>query len=90
MPYVITELCARDGACAEVCPVECIVAGPEGDPDWGMAYFIDPDACIECGACEPECPENAIFPDDEVPEEYADWPAKNAAFYSEGPGYDAR
>jgi ferredoxin len=57
---------------------------------WGMAYFIDPDACIECGACEPECPENAIFPDDEVPEEYADWPAKNAAFYSDGPGYDAR
>jgi ferredoxin--NADP+ reductase len=89
MPYVITELCARDGACAEVCPVECIVAGPEGDAEWGMAYFIDPDTCIDCGACEPECPENAIFPDDEVPEEYAAWPAKNAAFFSEGPGYDA-
>jgi ferredoxin--NADP+ reductase len=54
-----------------------------------MAYFIDPDSCIDCGACEPECPESAIFPDDEVPEEYADWPAKNAAFFSEGPGYDA-
>ena len=44
MPYVITELCSRDGACAEVCPVECIVAGPEGDAEWGMAYFIDPDS----------------------------------------------
>jgi len=54
-----------------------------------MAYFIDPDSCIDCGACEPECPESAIFPDDEVPEEYQDWIAKNAAFYSEGPGYEA-
>ena len=89
MPYVITALCSRDGACAEVCPVECIVKGPEGDPEWGMAYFIDPDSCIDCGACEPECPESAIFPDDEVPDEYQDWIAKNAAFYSDGPGYDA-
>jgi ferredoxin--NADP+ reductase len=89
MTYVITVLCARDGACMEVCPVECIVPGPEGDPDWGMAYFIDPDTCIDCGACEPECPEDAIFPEDEVPDEYQEWTAKNAAFYTEGPGYDA-
>jgi ferredoxin len=89
MPYVITGLCIRDGACAEVCPVECIVAGPEDDPKWGMAYWIDPDTCIDCGACAPECPSDAIFPDDEVPEEYADWVAKNRAFYEEGPGYEA-
>ncbi len=89
MTYVITEPCIRDGSCAEVCPVECIVAGPEDDPKWGMAYWIDPDTCIDCGACAPECPADAIFPDDEVPEEYADWPAKNAAFYTEGPGYEA-
>jgi ferredoxin len=89
MPYVITELCSRDGACAEVCPVECIVKGPEGDAEWGMAYFIDPESCIDCGACEPECPESAIFADDEVPDEYEAWIAKNAAFYTEGPGYDA-
>jgi len=89
MTYVITEPCIRDGSCAEVCPVECIVAGPEDDPKWGMAYWIDPDTCIDCGACAPECPVDAIFPDDEVPDEYADWTAKNAAFYTEGPGYEA-
>lgn len=89
MPYVITELCARDGACAEVCPVECIVAGPEDHPEWGAAYWIDPDTCIDCGACAPECPTDAIFPEDEVPEEYSDWPAKNRRYYEEGPGYEA-
>lgn len=89
MAYVITGLCIRDGSCAVVCPVECIVPGPENDPEWGVAYWIDPDTCIECGACAVECPTEAIYLDDEVPEEYADWPAKNAAFFSEGPGYDA-
>jgi ferredoxin len=87
--YVITEPCIKEGSCAEVCPVECIVAGPEDDAEWGMAYWIDPDTCIDCGACAPECPVDAIFPDDEVPEEYADWTDKNRAFYEEGPGYEA-
>jgi len=66
------------------------VKGPEGDPDWGMAYFIDPDTCIDCGACAPECPSDAIFPEDEVPEQYQEWIAKNKAFYADGPGYSAR
>jgi len=90
MAYVITELCIRDGSCAEVCPVECIVAGPEDDPNWAVSYFIDPDTCIDCGACAPECPTDAIFPEDELPQEYSDAAAKNRAFYTEGPGYDAR
>ena len=68
MPYVITEPCIRDGACAEVCPVECIVPGPE-DEGW-PTYFIDPDTCIDCGACVPECPYEAIFPEEEVPFDY--------------------
>lgn len=88
MTYVITEPCIRDGSCAEVCPVECIVAGPEDDSQWGVAYWIDPDTCIDCGACAPECPVDAIYPDDEVPDEYADWTDKNRAYYEEGPGYD--
>ena len=87
MTYVITEPCIRDGACAEVCPVECIVAGPE-DEGW-PTYYIDPDTCIDCGACAPECPVDAIFPDDEVPDEYADWTDKNRTFFEEGPGYSA-
>lgn len=65
MPHIITSLCLRDGGCKEVCPVDCIVPGkPESDWPW---YYIDPDACIDCGACVPECPFEAIFPDGEVP-----------------------
>ena len=90
MAYVITELCIRDGACMEVCPVECITAGPEGDAKCGKQYYINPDDCIECGACAPECPQDAIFPEDEVPEQYRTAIALNRAFYEEGPGYSAR
>jgi ferredoxin len=65
MAYVITSLCLRDGACVEVCPVDCIVGGkPEDKWPW---FYIDPDTCIDCGACVPECPYEAIFPEDEVP-----------------------
>src|SRR4030081_1005008 len=68
MTHIITSLCLRDGACVEVCPVECIIPGiPESEWPW---YFIDPDTCIDCGACVPECPYEAIFPEDEVPQAY--------------------
>lgn len=68
MTHIITSLCLRDGACMEVCPVECIVPGkPEEEWPW---YFIDPDTCIDCGACIPECPFEAIFIEEEVPAEY--------------------
>ena len=51
-----------------VCPVECIVPGkPQEEWPW---YYIDPDTCIDCGACVPECPYSAIFPEDEVPAAY--------------------
>ena len=68
MTHIITSLCLRDGACVEVCPVECIIPGqPENEWPW---YFIDPDTCIDCGACIPECPYEAIFIEEEVPSEY--------------------
>ena len=68
MTHIITSLCLRDGACVEVCPVECIVPGkPENEWPW---YFIDPDTCIDCGACIPECPYEAIFIEEEVPSEF--------------------
>ena len=68
MTHIITSLCLRDGACVEVCPVECIVPGqPENEWPW---YFIDPDTCIDCGACIPECPYEAIFLEEEVPSDY--------------------
>jgi NAD-dependent dihydropyrimidine dehydrogenase PreA subunit len=68
MTHVITALCLRDGACVDVCPVECIVGGkPEDEWPW---FFIDPNTCIDCGACVPECPFEAIFPLDEIPAAY--------------------
>lgn len=68
MANIITKLCLRDGGCAEVCPVECIIPGKPLDK-WPW-YYIDPDSCIECSACVPECPNGAIFAEDEVPAEY--------------------
>ena len=68
MAHIITSLCLRDGACVEVCPVECIVPGqPEGEWPW---FYIDPDTCIDCGACVPECPFEAIFPEEELSDSF--------------------
>jgi ferredoxin len=68
MTHIITSLCLRDSGCIEVCPVECIVPGkPEGEWPW---MYIDPDTCIDCGACIPECPYEAIFTEDETPGDY--------------------
>jgi ferredoxin len=68
MTHVITSLCLRDNGCMDVCPVECI---NPGDPQekW-PTFYIDPSTCIDCGACVPECPFHAIFPEDEVPGAY--------------------
>ena len=76
MAYVITEPCidVKDKACVEVCPVDCIYEGPN-------QLFIHPDECIDCGACEPECPVEAIFADDSVPEQWQSYIAKNYAFF---------
>ena len=68
MTHVITSLCLRDNGCSDVCPVECIVAGVPME-QW-PTYYVDPATCIDCGACVPECPYAAIFPQDEVPSAY--------------------
>ena len=68
MTHIITALCTRDSACVDVCPVECIVGGqPESEWPW---FYIDPEVCIDCGACIPECPLAAIFLEEEVPDAY--------------------
>ena len=58
MTYVVTENCIRCKYmdCVEVCPVDCFYAGEN-------MLVINPDECIDCGVCEPECPAEAIFPD---------------------------
>ena len=69
MTHIITSLCLRDSSCVEVCPVECIVPGlPIAQWPW---YYIDPDVCIDCGACIPECPYEAIFEEAGVPADFA-------------------
>ncbi len=76
MAYIICEPCLDtcDTACVEVCPVDCIFPDKEGwsvgDDPKGRILYIDPEECIDCGACEPECPVEAIFEEDAVPEEW--------------------
>lgn len=86
MTHIVTRLCLRDTACVEVCPVECMVLG-EPETEWPLLY-IDPDTCIDCGACVPECPYEAIFPEEEVPFDFAAteglWIAGTAAVIGEG------
>ena len=68
MAYLITETCidVKDKACVDVCPVDCIhPTDGEGEP----MLYIDPDECIDCGACEPECPVEAIFAEEDMPED---------------------
>ncbi len=87
MAYVICEPCinVKDKACVAVCPVDCIHEGVAAGDD-GTTYdmlFINPDECIDCGLCEPECPVNAIFADTDVPGKWEQFVALNASFYKQ-------
>jgi ferredoxin--NADP+ reductase len=84
MTHVIFDPCIRDGACADICPVTCIVAGqPEAVWPW---FYVDPDACIDCGDCVSVCPVDAICPAEQLPQEYAAALALNARFFRERRG----
>ena len=80
MTYVIAEPCigVKDRGCVDVCPVECIYE----DED---QLYIHPGECIDCGACEPECPVTAIFEESAVPEQWQSYTEKNAQFFREHP-----
>jgi NAD-dependent dihydropyrimidine dehydrogenase PreA subunit len=73
--YVIGEPCidVKDRSCVDVCPVDCI-------HEVGRMLVIDPEECIDCGACEPECPVEAIFPEDALPEVWQEFTPINAAW----------
>jgi ferredoxin len=86
MTYIITSLCLRDSGCVDVCPVECIVPGKPVD-EWPW-YYIDPDTCIDCGACIPECPFEAIFVEDEVPDAYEAKGGEMVSMPKGTPGFD--
>ena len=77
MTYVIVEACigVKDRACVDVCPVDCIYEGED-------QLYIHPDECIDCGACEPECPVTAIFPEEDVPPNQTAFIEKNKEVFN--------
>ena len=89
MAYVIAEPCidVLDISCVSVCPVDCIHYEEGTD----RKLFIDPNECIDCGACEPECPVNAIFPEESLPPEWAQLhPDRRDLVHGQGGGPSGR
>jgi len=76
MTYVIAQPCVdvKDRACVDECPVDCIYEGER-------TLYINADECVDCGACEPVCPTEAIFYEDDVPEEWEDYTRANIDFF---------
>ncbi|MDO5697915.1 MAG: ferredoxin family protein [Dermatophilus congolensis] len=84
MTYVIAQPCVdvKDLACVEECPVDCIYEG-------SRALYIHPDECVDCGACEPVCPVEAIYYEDDLPSEWGEYLTDNASFFEDPlPGRD--
>ena len=78
MTYVIAQPCVdlKDRACVDECPVDCIYEGKR-------MLYIHPDECVDCGACEPVCPVEAIYYEDDLPAIQLPFLADNARFFEE-------
>ena len=89
MTYTIFSPCidTKNKSCVDVCPVSCIYL--ESDELDRMLY-INPDECIECGACEPECPVTAIAHDSAVPADEQEFTALNAQWFEDPDAVRAR
>jgi len=84
MAHIIAEPCigTKDAACVEVCPVDCIHPGKgEAAHSGATQLYIDPDTCIDCGLCVDECPVHAIYPQEDLPEEWRKYIQINADFF---------
>ncbi|KQW06157.1 ferredoxin [Leifsonia sp. Root4] len=78
MTYVIALPCVdvKDRACIDECPVDCIYEGER-------SLYIHPDECVDCGACEPVCPVEAVYYEDDLPEQWGEYYTANVAFFDE-------
>ena len=78
MTYVIALPCVdvKDKACIDECPVDCIYEGER-------MLYIHPDECVDCGACEPVCPVEAIYYEDDTPDEWAEYYKANVEFFDD-------
>ena len=84
MTYIIAEPCigTKETACVDVCPVDCIHPKKDEQPFAAVEpLYIDPDECIDCGACVPACPVSAIFTLDDLPEKWNSFTEINANWY---------
>jgi NAD-dependent dihydropyrimidine dehydrogenase PreA subunit len=82
--YIIAAPCigTKDTACVDACPVDCIHPRKD-EPEFETEemLYIEPGECIDCGACVPVCPVTAIFEADELPDQWAEFAERNAAYY---------
>ncbi|MDA8394401.1 MAG: ferredoxin family protein [Candidatus Dormibacteraeota bacterium] len=80
MTYVIGETCidVKDKSCVEVCPVDCIIGGDED-----RMLYIDPAECIDCGACVDPCPVDAIYAEEDLPPEWAEYTEINREYFQD-------
>src|SRR5699024_3201618 len=78
MTYVIALPCVdvKDRACVDECPVDCIYEG-------NRMLYIQPDECVDCGACEPVCPVEAIYYEDDTPDQWAEYYKANVEFFDD-------
>jgi ferredoxin len=85
MTFVVAEPCikCKYTDCVDVCPVDCFHEGKN-------FLAIDPDECIDCGACEPECPTTAIFAEDDLPEKWSEYTELNAKLAAKWPVISAK
>jgi ferredoxin len=85
MPHVITEACqgTKDTGCVDVCSTDAIHPRPDEEGfEEATQLYIDPDACIDCGMCSEECPAEAIYADDELPEGMEKYAQINAEHFA--------
>ena len=79
MTYIISKACVglKDGSCVDVCPVDCIYTTDNDDQ-----YYINPEECIYCADCEPGCPVEAIYAEEDVPKDEEEYIDKNYKYFN--------